>query len=70
MHVVCNENCGVASFVKEMIGTFICHSDHNSIGQAMELSRSTWAGHLSEPEILNYTPEIYANKLMSALESY
>lgn len=64
LHVVVSGNCGVAEFAKQMAGTYICSTNLASIKEAMLESSRDWKGHLQEPEILQFTPEKFADQII------
>lgn len=63
LHAVVSSKAGVAEFVKPMPGVFIAEPTANEIAKALELSRAKWVGRISNPEILNYTPEKFADEI-------
>jgi len=63
LHVIVSDKCGVAEFVMDMKGAYTCKTDQKSIQEAMEESRLAWAGYIQDPEILQYTPEKFADCL-------
>lgn len=67
LHVVVSDKCGVAEFVKDMKGAYISSTDQRSIQKAMEESRKSWAGNIQNPEILQFTPEKFADAVVSFL---
>jgi glycosyltransferase involved in cell wall biosynthesis len=67
LNVVVSDQCGVAALVKNMSGTFVCGTTYDSIAKQMQKSRMSWAGWNDNPEILNYTPEIFGEMLTSAI---
>lgn len=69
LHVVVSDMCGVAEFVREMKGVYICSTDQNSIQLAMEASSRQWSDYVQNPEILNYTPEKFADKFIDLITS-
>jgi len=70
LHVVVSNKCGVAEFVKNMKGVFICSTDQNSLKAAMELSLRQWVGCIESPEILKFTPEKFADELIKLFFIY
>ena len=64
LHVVVSGICGVAEFVRNMKGVFICSTDQKSITEAMDLSLRQWTGYIESPEILKFTPEKFANEVI------
>lgn len=67
MNVVVSANCGVADSVRDMEGVFVTSTDRKEIGEAMLRSKARWAGHRKNAEILQYTPERFADVFLSAL---
>lgn len=70
LHVVVSNKCGVADFVKDMKGAYICATNHESIEEAMNRSSQSWSGYIQDPEILQFTPEKFADGLVTNLASY
>ena len=64
LHVVVSEKCGVAEFVKDMKGAYISSTDKQSIQHLMEKSRKEWSGYIEDPQILQFTPERFADGLI------
>jgi glycosyltransferase involved in cell wall biosynthesis len=67
MHVVVSTKCGVTDLIKDMKGYFSCGTDEISIAEAMQNSCSDWQGHIAMPEILEFTPEKWANSVVSRI---
>ena len=65
LHVVVSNKCGVAEFVKDMNGAYICSTDQQSIEAMLIKSRNKWDGYIKEPEILKFTPELFADQLLT-----
>ena len=63
-HVVVSENCGVSTFVNGMQGAYICNTTVKSIADSMQKSKNEFSGKVSNPEILQFTPERFANELI------
>jgi glycosyltransferase involved in cell wall biosynthesis len=61
LHVVVSDLCGVAEFVRDMRGVYVCSPDPDSLKVAMEASAQQWSEHVLNPEILKYTPEKFAD---------
>lgn len=68
IHVVVSDKCGVAEFAKYMKGTFICYTDQKSLQEAMSSSSREWNGYIQEPEILKFTPEKFADRVVEIIE--
>jgi len=67
LHVIVSDKCGVAAFVKDMSGTYICSVDQESIQEAMKRSALDWKGYIQESEILGFTPEKFADGVISTV---
>jgi glycosyltransferase involved in cell wall biosynthesis len=68
LHVVVSDKCGVAEFVKDMSGAYICSTDQQSIKAMLIKSRAEWNGYIPEPEILKFTPERFAEGVMQVID--
>jgi glycosyltransferase involved in cell wall biosynthesis len=68
LHVVVSDKCGVAEFVKEMHGAYICTTDQESIQKELLKSSQDWASYIENPEILKFTPEKFAEGMIANLE--
>jgi glycosyltransferase involved in cell wall biosynthesis len=69
LHIVASEKCGVAEFVKNMKGGYICSTDQQSIQLMMVKSRKEWSGYIQDPEILQFTPERFADALLEVIQT-
>jgi len=69
LHVVVSDKCGVAEFVKDMSGAYICSTNQQSIKAMLIKSRDEWNGYVPEPEILKFTPEKFASTLILLSDS-
>jgi glycosyltransferase involved in cell wall biosynthesis len=67
LHVVVSDKCGVAEFVQDMNGAYICNTDQKSLQEAMRTSSQQWNGYIQEPEILKFTPERFADRVVECL---
>jgi glycosyltransferase involved in cell wall biosynthesis len=67
MHVVVSNKCGVIDLIKNMKGCFFCGTDEFSIANAMQNSSSSWQGHIAMPEILEFTPEKWADSVVQRI---
>jgi glycosyltransferase involved in cell wall biosynthesis len=63
LHVVVSKNCGVSEFIKEMQGVYICGTDEKTIKDAMVASSLQWNGFISEPKILEFTAQRFADQV-------
>ena len=68
--VIVSNKCGSAEFVKKMKGVQICATNSSDIAEKMAKSRKNWNGRISEPEILQYTPEKFADKLLKVIQNF
>lgn len=69
LHVVVSNKCGVTDLIKNMQGCFFCGTDELSIVNSMKMSRSNWQGYLFKPEILEYTPEKWADSIIQIIKA-
>jgi glycosyltransferase involved in cell wall biosynthesis len=69
LHVVVSDKCGVAEFVKDMNGAYTCRTDQKSIQEAMAVSAEAWRGYIQEPEILEFTPEKFADGVLDTISN-
>jgi glycosyltransferase involved in cell wall biosynthesis len=69
LHVVVSNKCGVTDLIKNMQGCFFCGTDGLSIVNSMKMSRSNWQGYLIKPEILEYTPEKWADSIVQIIKA-
>lgn len=69
LHVVVSNKCGVTEILKNMTGTYICSTDQNSVQVAMQASSREWKGYIQKPEILQFTPERFADVVIEIVES-
>ena len=69
LHVVVSDKCGVTEFVKDMKGAYISSTDQQSIQIMMEKSREEWSGYIQDPEILQFTPERFAEGVLQVIAS-
>lgn len=67
LHVVVSDKCGVAEFVQDMEGVFICGTDKNSLQKALRTSSQKWKGRIEEPEILKFTPQTFADAVTNLI---
>lgn len=61
MHVVVTENCGVSRSVNGMRGVLVVQENLEDLAQMLKASRTSWAGRIQTPEILEYTPSRFAD---------
>ena len=69
LHVVVSNKCGVTDLIKNMQGCFICATNESSIVNSMTTSRNNWQGYLNKPEILEYTPEEFADSIIQMIKA-
>jgi glycosyltransferase involved in cell wall biosynthesis len=68
MHVVVSDKCGVTEFVQDMRGVFLCPPDKFGVASAMKKSRAEWKGKISNPQVLEYTQQAFADQLMNLVK--
>jgi glycosyltransferase involved in cell wall biosynthesis len=67
LHVVVSEACGVAPSIHGMDGVFQAATDAATLAEAMERSRTSWHGPITNPQILEMTPTRFADVFVSAV---
>ena len=67
LQAVVSDRCGVAEFVENMPGCYITSTDPRSIADAMAKSRQNWNGYIDAPQILDYTPERFADEIVKVV---
>lgn len=67
LHAVVSQTAGVAVSVKDMEGVYLSGASTDDIEYAMRLSRKSWKGPIETPEILQHTPERFAEDFAMAL---
>ena len=70
MHVIVSDVSGVSEFIKEMSGAYICTIDQSSIAKKMRQSRKDYLGPVTEPEILKFTPEMFAEEFVETFRDF
>ena len=68
LHVVVSKVDGVAEFVAPMRGAVVCEPTEIGLKEALIQSRSTWKGVIPTPEIMEYTPQRFADALGELVE--
>lgn len=66
MHAVVTDNCGVVPSVMRMKGVYVAKNSLADLSEQLRKSRSGWAGRIEKPEILQHTPESFANVFEAA----
>lgn len=66
MHAVVSSNCGVAPSVAGMRGVYLTRADVSDLPAKMIKSREDWAGRITSPAILDFTPERFADRFVAA----
>ena len=69
LHVIVSRYCGVTKFIEAMNGVFVCDTDVSSIAKEMIKSRDNWSGKIKNPQILDFTPERFAEQLANRLKT-
>lgn len=70
MHVVVSKNCGVSEFIQDMKGCYTFATNQESLEMALQRSSYDWNGHIQWPEILQFTPQKFADKVTALCESF
>lgn len=63
-HVIASDKSGVSSSIKDMNGVYISSTDVASIERCMISSRAEYKNRIQNPEILKFTPEIFADAMI------
>lgn len=66
MHVVVTDNCGVLPSVLSMRGVHVAKKNLVDLAHQMQTSKTDWTGRVAAPEILQHTPERFAEVFDSA----
>lgn len=66
LQVVVTQNCGVVPSVRDMEGVFIA-SGPADLGPSLRRARAQYSGRIAEPEILEHTPEEFAETFRDAI---
>lgn len=68
MHAVITSNCGVAPSVEGMPGVHLAAPDASDLAAVMVMARDSFAGRISNPPILQHTPEAFADVFAQAFD--
>jgi glycogen synthase len=66
LHVVVSLVCGVAPTVAGMRGVWLCDTSQAALAHAIRLSCAAWSGPINQPEILQHTPQAFAETFLEA----
>jgi glycosyltransferase involved in cell wall biosynthesis len=66
LHVVVSVVCGVAPSVAGMRGVWLCDTSPAALAHAIRLSCAAWSGPINQPEILQHTPQAFAETFLEA----
>jgi glycosyltransferase involved in cell wall biosynthesis len=69
LHVAVSKAAGVASFVEPMTGAYLFDPEISSMITALRRSREDWNGVITNPEIMRYTPEKFAEAIVGVVET-
>ncbi|MCO4253147.1 glycosyltransferase family 4 protein [Pseudarthrobacter raffinosi] len=69
MHAVVTENCGVLPSVQGMAGVYAAQLGLQDLAVQMKRSATDWNGRIESPEILQFTPERFAEVFDRAFKS-
>ena len=64
LHVVVSSAAGVSAFVASMKGAYVCEPTDVDLALALTQSRTDWQGPITNPEIVEYTPERFADAVL------
>ena len=67
LHTVVSKNCGVADSIHGMKGVYLTDISRDSLSDGMRRSSAAWTGYLPSPEILQWTPRLFASRLLEAM---
>ena len=67
-HVVVSNVAGITSSIDRMRGVFVCSTDIESISVHMSISSKNYKGPITNPEILKYSPQVFAQGIIDAIE--
>jgi glycosyltransferase involved in cell wall biosynthesis len=67
LQVVVSKKAGVSHFIKDMKGVYLTEPNALDIAVAMHQSKQSFAGTIKNPEILKYTPQLFACELQDKL---
>jgi glycosyltransferase involved in cell wall biosynthesis len=68
LHVVLSKHCTVSELVGSMQGVFVTETSSDSLSKGMMESMNAWRGPILNPEIMQYTPKIFAQKVLNVIE--
>lgn len=68
LHTVISDAAGVSPSVCEHPGTFISSVVSERLAKALVASRDAWHGPIEDPEVLQYTPQRFAEVFLEALK--
>lgn len=68
-HAVVSSICGISNFIRDMRGVYICGTDETSIAEMMKRSREEYTTKISNPEILQYSPQNFTMRLLNVISS-
>ena len=70
MHAIVSDVSGVREFIDGMQGAYICGVTVESIASQMQKSKSEWNGRIANPEIMEYTPERFADSIVELIDNF
>lgn len=70
LHVVVSKKAGVVDLIEGMRGVYPCEPKVESISDSMVNSRSNFQGLIHNPEILQFTPEVFSSKLLNFVQQF
>ena len=66
-HVIVSDKAGVSSSINAMQGVFVCTTEISSIKHCMIKSRKSFKNWINKPQILEFTPERFADEMLKNL---
>lgn len=68
LHVVLSKYCTVSELVGPMDGVFLSETSPESLAERMSESKNAWRGPILNPEIIQYSPEVFAQRVLNIIE--
>jgi len=68
LHVVVSKYCTVIELVGSMRGVFVTETSSEGLSEGMLKSINSWRGPILNPEIMQYSPKIFAQKVLNVIE--
>lgn len=68
LHLVLSDRSGAVTAVGHMAGVFVSPPTQDGLTDAMVRSREQWDGPIEQPEILAFSPALFADRTLDALD--